>query len=161
MSRLLALILGVFFFMSGLYAGDSSVGCGLGSMIWKENTLVSATFRLTTNASFSNQFFGITTGTSGCSQHGIVQSEMAPIYYAEANLEQLKLQMAQGQGEYLFAFAESLGCSGEKNQFGQLTQSHYQQIFPTGLETPQQMLQNVKQVVSHSTLKDQCHYTVI
>jgi hypothetical protein len=109
--RLLIVALALFTSISTVRAND--VGCGLGSMIWKDNSIISALFAITTNHSFSSQLFGITTGTSGCSQHSIVKREMYPVYYAEANLPELRHEMAMGQGEYLTTFAQVLGCKPE------------------------------------------------
>jgi len=54
---------------AGTVYADSNTGCGLGSLLWdgKANTTVSQAFQATTNATFGNQTFGITTGTLGCS----------------------------------------------------------------------------------------------
>ncbi len=123
---------------------DSSVGCGLGSMIWKKNSIVSGLFRATTNHSFSTQLFGITTGTSGCSQHSIVKREMMPVFYAEANLPELRHEMALGQGEYLATFAEVLGCTpAAQKQFMQWSKTAYAQTFAQQQMDAAQMLKNL------------------
>lgn len=142
---------------------DSSVGCGLGSLIWKKNSIVSALFRATTNASFSSQLFGITTGTSGCTQHSIVKRDMAPVYYAEANMENLRMEMAMGEGEYLEAFAATLGCEmSDQKLFNDVTKAQYETIFKTDTNTPAKMLNNVKSVINqNATLKNTCEYAVI
>lgn len=142
MKFLLALTL-VFSSIS-LAQADSSVGCGLGTMIWKKNSIISALFRGTTNHSFSSQLFGITSGTSGCSQHSIVQREMYPVYFAEANLPELRYEMAVGKGEYLATFAEVLGCSTQaRGEFMNWAKNEYSEIFNAQDLTPAQMLKNL------------------
>jgi len=142
---------------------DSSTGCGLGSLIWKENTILSALFRSTTNHSFSSQLFGITSGTSGCSQHNLVKRDMAPVYYAEANTQELKIDMARGEGEYLTTFAEALGCPESlKAQFNTEAQKNFAEIFPTSKTTPLEMLNSVKTVINkNSSLQGQCTYATL
>lgn len=54
-------------------AGDSSSGCGADWYIFKKNSLVSSSLRATTNAILLNATFGMTFGTSNCSQHSIVK----------------------------------------------------------------------------------------
>lgn len=136
---------------------DSSTGCGLGSMIWRENSIVSALFRATTNHSFSSQLFGITTGTSGCSQHSIVKRDMYPVYYAEANLPELRHEMAVGQGEYLATFAQVLGCSPEAQvQFMQWAQQSYGGLFTSAKTTPAEMLKGLGREFKASPIAASC-----
>ena len=136
---------------------DSSTGCGLGSMIWKQNSIVSALFRATTNHSFSSQLFGITTGTSGCSQHSIVKRDMYPVYYAEANLPELRYEMAMGSGEYLATFAQVLGCSPEAQvQFMQWAQKSYGTLFPSSEAKAQDLLKGLGQSFKQTQLASSC-----
>ena len=139
---------------------DSSVGCGLGSLIWKDNSIVSALVRGTTNQSFSSQLFGITTGTSGCSKHSIVQVEHAPVYYAEANLDQLKVQAAQGEGEYLQGFAQTFGCSEDTYaSFGQSMNQNYGELFVNAPSAPREFVNQVKSImVKQSQFTSNCQY---
>lgn len=124
---------------------DSGVGCGLGSLIWKDHSVVSALFAATTNHSFSSQLFGITTGTSGCSQHSIVKRDMYPVYYAEANLPELRHEMAIGSGEYLRTFAQVLGCdTTAQAEFSQWAQSSYGVMFSKADNTSAEFLHGLK-----------------
>ena len=155
------LIIALFTALMSLPAlADNSAGCGLGSLIWKDNTIISALFRMTTNHSFSSQLFGITSGTSGCSQHSIVMREMAPVYYAEANIEELKVDMAKGQGEYVSIFSDALGCPESlKPEFTKMTKEKYEVIFPKSDVTPVQMLDNVKKMMKDApALSGRCSY---
>ncbi len=140
---------------------DSSVGCGLGSMIFKKNSVISASSRSITNASFSSQLFGITSGTSGCSQHSIVKNEMAPVYIAEANFDELKKEMALGQGETLAAFHEAFGCEASSlSDFSALVKKNYNTVFEAPNANAHDMLGSVKKLMS--TQKNlQCPYAII
>lgn len=90
-------------------AADSSSGCGLGWYVLKENSLISSSLRSTTH-NFLPNTFSMTSGTSGCAKHSIVDNDKRSQHFAEANLDALKTQVAQGSGEYFVAFAATLGC---------------------------------------------------
>ena len=141
---------------------DNSTGCGLGSMIWKENSIVSALFRATTNHSFSSQLFGITTGTSGCSQHSIVKRDMYPIYYAEANLPELRYEIAQGQGEYVTTFAEVLGCSQAVHaEFAVWARGSYSKLFNNANATSQDFLKGLGKELKQTSFASSCDNTAL
>jgi hypothetical protein len=159
----LGLYVFMFPFVSVAIADDSN-GCGLGTMIAPKKSLISATTRYISNYYLcSNQTFGVTSGTSGCTRHSLVKSEMAPQYFAEANIENLKVEMSRGEGEYLMAFADTLGCGmAAKDAFYQLTKKEYSTIFNKGDETPTQMLNNVKTAIKQNQqLKGQCQNAII
>ncbi len=123
---------------------DNSVGCGLGSMIFKDNTLLSSTSRVTTNNLFLNQYFGVTSGTSGCTRHDIVMNEKSHIHYAEVNLEQLSLEMAKGDGQFVSTFAMTLGCSDAVTPaFNKMTKQNYENIFTNENVKAADMLKNL------------------
>lgn len=130
------------------FAGNQNdAGCGVGSLIFKENNAVQQVLAATTNGTFGNQTFGITSGTLGCSASGNLQSrvERAQRNYVAANYRNLSREMAAGEGEYLSSLSSLLGCSRESlADFGKLTQSNYGEIFPTRDATPEQVLDSVK-----------------
>src|SRR5262245_39125640 len=115
--KTLSLMVAVLIVMMGQVSADNSVGCGLGGYVAKDNSLISATTRSITNSTFSNQLFGITSGTSGCAQHSIVQNKVKAYHFAQVNRDNLMFDMAKGDGKYLTAFAQALGCS-ENNVAG-------------------------------------------
>ena len=134
-----------------------SAGCGLGSLIFKDDTIASQELASTFNASTGTQFFGITTGTSNCSAHGFAFNEKEATMYAEANLPSLKVEMARGQGENLTAFSQVMGCS-DAPAFSQMAKAKYQSIFPSNSVDAQQMLSNLKtEIRNDSALKKSCN----
>jgi hypothetical protein len=148
--------------LPALSNADSSMGCGLGTMIWKKNSIVSALFRATTNHSFSSQLFGITTGTSGCSQHSIVKREMYPVYFAEANLPELRYEMAQGQGEYVATFAEVLGCSNSvQAEFTNWARGSYSKLFSNPNATSQDFLKGLGKELKKTSFGTSCDNTAL
>jgi hypothetical protein len=150
------------FFMANVKA-DSSVGCGLGSIIFKKNSILSALLRATTNASFSSQLFGITSGTSGCSQHSIVKKEMLPQYFAEIQLKNIQLDISVGRGDYLIALAESFDCNNSlQNVFNSELKKSYGQLFSQMDVQPTEFINKSKNIImQNEKLKAGCHNVII
>jgi len=145
-------------FSSAAFADDSSNGCGLGWKVTKRKSLVSSSVRGTTNSIAYNQTFGMTSGTSGCAQHSIVKNERAVEHFVEANYNNLMVDMAKGEGEYVQALAYVMGCDATSvEHFTNMTQKNYGAIFTSDSIGPQKLIQNVKsQVTSDSALAVSC-----
>lgn len=137
--------------------GYAMAGCGLGSMVFKENdgTQILAA---TTNGTFANQTFAITSGTSNCASGGIIKAQREQAAFAEVNFQDLKRNMATGGGEFLTSFATLLGCEdAAKPALAKMTQAKYETILPTEKTTPMQMLSGVKsQIKADTTLANSC-----
>ena len=118
-------------------------GCGLGTMLFKNNVKGEQILAATTNGTFGNQTFGISSETLGCTKDGVVKSDKRRDVYAEVNLQKLSQEMAQGRGEYLSNFASLMGCKDEasKSAFSKFTQEKYQALFPTESTDSTAMLQ--------------------
>lgn len=87
-----------------------AAGCGLGSLVIKSDTKIQI-LAATTNGTSGSQTFGITSGTSNCvtaSQAAVLERQQ---HYVRENLENLRRDMVKGDGEYLKAYAEVLGCN--------------------------------------------------
>ena len=109
-------------------------GCGLGYLLLsnKDNAKVTQVVGATTNGTFGSQTFGISSGTSGCTEDGAVKFARATEVYAEVNLESLRHDMAAGQGEYVNTFAAMLGATdATRPQMVRFFQSEYQTLFPS------------------------------
>jgi len=116
-------------------------GCGLGWQITQKRTMMATTTRGTTNA-FVPPTFGMTSGTIGCEQLQFAAAEQDSATYAMKNFENLRIEMAAGEGENLAAFAETLGCSS--SELGSITKSSYGTIMKDASESPAQMYRNLK-----------------
>ncbi len=82
-------------------------GCGVGAMIWKgQSGIAPHVLAATTNGTFGNQTFGMTTGTLGCQTNQSVQS-MA--MYMDSNIDKVARDMSRGSGENLDTLAVLLG----------------------------------------------------
>ncbi|MBI3804059.1 MAG: DUF3015 domain-containing protein [Nitrospirae bacterium] len=143
--------------VSHSFASDTGPGCGFGTMIFKgQKGIVPQVLASTTNASFGSQTFGISTGTLGCMQDGVVKNDQKLDAFASANMENLSQEMAQGRGEHLTSLASLLGVPAEhRSEFYTLTQEKYTAIFPTAQTTSGEMLVALNQEMSaHPALSD-------
>lgn len=127
-------------------------GCGAGTILWEGQQGVAAeVLAVTTNASFGNQTFGITSGTLGCSQGGVVHVAQRIPMYASANMAQIAADMAAGEGESLVALAELYNIAPSDRQvFYTTTQAHFGTIFASSDVTVGQMLASLESVMANS-----------
>ncbi|MFZ5862057.1 MAG: DUF3015 domain-containing protein [Nitrospirota bacterium] len=128
----------------------SGPGCGLGYMLFQgQRGVLPQVLAATTNATFGNQTFGMTTGTSGCSQDGIVSREHETAIYAQATIENLSQEMAQGRGEHLASLATLMGVPADlQPAFFALTQEHYATLFPGAQNDSSAMLAALKAILA-------------
>lgn len=121
---------------------NSQTGCGLGSMIIKDNsTAVLLALQATTNGIFGNQTFGITSGTSGCQKTKFVMNEQAQEFVA-SNMDQLAKEIAVGHGESVDTLAELLKIS-DKATFSASLQQNYSSIYTSQNATMAVVLDNI------------------
>lgn len=109
-------------------------GCGLGYVLFgaNDNSRVMQVLAATTNGTSGNQTFGITSGTSGCTEDGAVKFAKEAELYAEINLKELSQDMAAGRGEYLSSFASLLGVSeANKAVFFAFVKDNYAALLPS------------------------------
>ncbi|MEA1080803.1 DUF3015 domain-containing protein [Marinobacter qingdaonensis] len=105
-------------------------GCGVGAMIWKgQSGIAPHVLAATTNGTFGNQTFGMTTGTLGCQTNEAVQS-MA--LYMDSNIDKVARDMSRGTGENLDTLAVLLGVdAADRDTFRQVLQDNFASIFPS------------------------------
>ena len=144
------------------YAGSQNdAGCGVGSMIFKENGKMEQVLAATTNGIWGNQTFGITTGTLGCGESAPApapkkrSSLKEQEGYVAANFRNLSREMAAGKGEYVSSLASMLGC--DQAAFGKMTQSKYETLFPSVKVTPSELLSSVRgEIAKDAGLSKSC-----
>lgn len=152
MKRTLAMAVAGVMMSGGIaLAGDPNVGCGWGTLAFKGQTGVAAqVLAATTNGSFSNQTFGISSGTIGCKRGGTVTSEARLNMYAAANIDQLASDMASGQGESLETLAQLIGVGdADRPAFFALTKTHFGTLFPGDQVTAGEMLTALKGLMAN------------
>lgn len=141
------------------FANDSSSGCGPGWYLFKENSLVSSALRATTNAFlFPVTTIGMTIGTSNCTQHKLVLKEKESLHFATMNHYELKNEIAKGNGEYISAFATTIGCSvGAQSHFNKSVKNQFNKLYPDNSVAPENVLLEVyKTILSDPQLTQQC-----
>ncbi len=129
MKKLIVSIAAVAALSSAAMAGvNAQTGCGLGSMIIKDDsTALMLALQATTNGTSANQTFGITSGTSGCKKTKIVMNERAEEFVA-SNMDQLAKEIAMGHGESVDTLAELLSVE-DKEAFASALQANYNSIY--------------------------------
>lgn len=118
---------------TALAKGENNIGsCGWGSKLFHgESGVIQQSFGATTNATFGNQTFGITSGTSGCTQDGAITSNWKTSMFIDGNKERLARDMSVGGGEALDSLAHLLGIEArDRAAFSQITKANVARIFP-------------------------------
>lgn len=127
-----------------------NTGCGLGSMVWEgQNGLVSQTFAATTNGTFGNQTFGITSGTSNCEQYQtFTMNEKVNTFVAD-NMDSLAKDIAKGEGEYLDTMAGLMGLDpAKRREFYAVLQKNFSRIYTSPAVTAADVLANISSVAA-------------
>ena len=98
----------------------------------------------------------MTLGTSGCAQHSIVKNDAKGIHFAEANLNQLAIEMARGNGEFVTGFSSVFGCQNSR-AFGSMVQANYETVLPSANTSGVELYNNVKaQIKNNASLAASC-----
>ena len=133
---------------------DTGPGCGLGKVAWQDykhpkNILPQLLMSTTNNSILPWQAFGITTGTLGCTNDGVVMAEEKANLFAAITLDNLAQEMAQGHGEHLASLATLMGIPTEHQaEFFTLTQEKYMSLMQSGETTAVAMLKALHEVVT-------------
>jgi len=124
-------------------------GCGLGYVLFgsTNNGKIYQILGATTNLTSGNQTFGITSGTSGCTEDGAVKFAKEAEVFAEVNLDSLRRDVARGEGEYATSFASLLGATDASTMVS-FMHSHYNNLFPSSKTTSGEMMANLSQLLS-------------
>ncbi len=139
-------------------AADNVGGCGVGSMIFKgQKGIAPQILAITTNGTLGNQTFGITSGTLGCTQDGMVTSNMKTALFIDSNKDQLARDMSVGSGETLASLSHLLGIEAkDQTAFNHLTKDNVARIFTNENVATDQVVASLREVLaSDATLS---HY---
>jgi hypothetical protein len=132
---------------------DTGPGCGLGKLAWSDyshqKNIGPQVLMATTNGTFGSQTFGISTGTSGCTNDGKVMAEHKTTMFAQLNFENLSQEMAQGQGEHLASLATLMGVPAEhQGAFFAMTQERYTSLVKAGEASPVAMVKAINDAIA-------------
>ncbi|MCI1280600.1 MAG: DUF3015 domain-containing protein [Nitrospira sp.] len=139
---------GLFVLLTGILIGgqvsvafavtpDNGPGCGLGKLAWADyktpKNIAPQVMMATTNGTFGSQTFGISFGTSGCTNDGKVMAEQQTHLFVASTFETISGDMARGGGEHLAALATLMGVPVDQHPaFFALTQQQYQVLVQAG-----------------------------
>jgi Protein of unknown function (DUF3015) len=115
-------------------AQANNVGsCGWGSKVFEgQKGVAPQVLAATTNGTSGNQTFGITFGTSGCTQDGVVSSTWKTAMFIDGNKLALARDAAAGQGESMDALAVLMGVQvADKAYFNATVKSQFATVFAT------------------------------
>lgn len=132
-------------------AHADSTGCGLGSMVWDgQQGIAPQVLAVTTNGTSGNQTFGITSGTLGCEQDGVIESSERLGMYTGSNMDALARDMSVGEGESLHGLAEVMGVDAEdRGHFFSALQENYGSIFSSSDVTAEDVITGINQTVEN------------
>ena len=124
---------------------DNGPGCGLGKLAWMDyggqKQIAPQVMMATTNGTFGSQTFGISSGTSGCTNDGVIIKNKH-LNMASRAFNSLAEEMAQGRGEHLASLATLLGVPEEAQpEFFALVQEKYTILVGSNYTTAVTMLQ--------------------
>jgi hypothetical protein len=116
-----------------LASADNVGNCGWGTKLFDGSTGPGPqVLAVTTNGTLGNQTFGISSGTSGCTQDGMVKSNWKTSMFIDGNKQRLARDMSTGRGETLDALAHLMGIQdADRAQFNQTAQQNLVRIFPS------------------------------
>lgn len=156
----LTIVLGVLFqveIVSALGNPDNGPGCGLGKLAWSDyqgqKQIAPQVFMATTNGTFGSQTFGISSGTSGCTNDGLIMKNKH-VNLAASAFDSLKQEMAQGRGEHLASLATLLGVpEDDQPLFFTMVQERYALLVPSEDTSPVVVLRAIQEaMVDHPVL---------
>jgi hypothetical protein len=116
---------------------DHGPGCGLGKLAWSDykspKNIAPQVMMATTNATFGSQTFGISFGTSGCTNDGKVMAEHRTSLFVANAFGTLSEEMARGGGEHLTALATLMAVpEQDQSAFFAMAQQQYGSLVEAG-----------------------------
>jgi hypothetical protein len=154
MKKLLAVASVAALFPAVAMAQANNIGsCGWGSKVFDgQSGIAPQVLAVTTNGTFGNQTFGITSGTSGCTQDGTVRSNWKTAMFIDGNKEKLARDMSVGSGEALDSLAHLLGVeAADRAQFDRVARENMQRIFPSSNAATADIVAGLRSVLAADT----------
>ena len=131
--------------MAGAAGGDA--GCGWGNALFKgQSGTANHVLAGTTNATFGNNTFGMTTGTNGCTTSGTLgyggKSAVSAI------MNEFSEDVARGEGDALSTVAVLYGVEpADRGTFAQVMHKNFAVIFPNEDVTADEMIASIEEVM--------------
>ena len=131
-------------------AADNIGSCGWGAKLMDGNKgIAPQVLAVTTNGTSGNQTFGISSGTSGCTQDGVVHSSWKTAMFIDANKNKFASDASRGEGETLQALAALIGVDqADQGTFFSATKDNFASIFPRDNVSTEEVVSNLKAVLA-------------
>ncbi|MFZ0256510.1 MAG: DUF3015 domain-containing protein [Gammaproteobacteria bacterium] len=132
----------------------NSTGCGVGTMLFQgQRGVVPQVVAVTTNGTFGNQTFGISSGTLGCTQDGVIKPPAEVRMLLLSNLDNLARDVARGEGETIESLAHLMAIEeSDKKHFFTTLQANFGRIFPNANVTADEVFISMRAVMTEDTL---------
>lgn len=132
----------------------NSTGCGVGTILFQgQKGVVPQVIAVTTNGTFGNQTFGISSGTLGCTQDGVIKPPAEVRMLMLSNLDNLARDVARGEGETLESLAHLLAIEeADRNHFFTTLRANFERIFPNFNVTADEVYVSVRAVMAKDTI---------
>jgi hypothetical protein len=127
--------------------GYGMAGCGLGSMAFGNQPGIIQVLATTTNGISANQTFGITTGTSNCTDSATMAKKTE--LFIIGNREAVERDIARGTGESVSSLAAIVGCA-DASAFGAELKRNYGTIFPSAAASANQVSETILNTAASS-----------
>lgn len=155
-ARLVVTIMILAFVPASFAVADNDIGCGVGTAVMEGQEGLPAKLIGSCINGLTFQSISITFGLVNCNGKGKVMAENREVrvnHFASRNFDRLSVEMAQGGGEHLDALAGLLDVrADQRDAFAALTQSHFEQLFPSDQTTVGEMLSTLDQLMTESEL---------
>jgi hypothetical protein len=132
----------------------NSVGCGAGTMLFEgQSGIAPQVLAATTNGTSGNQTFGISSGTLGCTQEGVVRPPAKVKILLMSSLDNLVADVARGQGETLTSLADLMAIEpADRQRFYVSLQGNFVRIFPNQNVTAQEVITSIDRVMAEDAV---------
>lgn len=134
---------------------ETGPGCGWGSMLMDgESGAGPNVLAATTNGTFGNQTFGMSSGTLGCDSSQTIQRAAAD--FLDDNMEKVARDMSTGQGESLDTLANLMGIQGQdKAKFFSVTHDNFSTIFSSDAVSSVDVMASIQEVMKKDSTLSQ------
>lgn len=114
-------------------SAESGAGCGIGKKVMEGESGTGAHIGAWfLNHALLPQSSSISSGILGCDTSQQVNNDQQKEKFVASNINNLSVDMAQGEGEHLATLASLMGVAeGDQAKFFELTQKSYSSIFST------------------------------
>ncbi len=124
--------------------------CGWGSKLFDgQGGIAPQVLAVTTNGTSGNQTFAISSGTSGCTQDGVVRSNWKTAAFIDSNMNKLARDVSQGEGETLKSLASLLQVAEQDQEhFNSTLKQNFAKVFPSHEASTEDVLASLKDVLA-------------